>query len=255
MPFKPVSERNAIDAMAFKLIFSQPVGEAVFKAIEENSSILMDELPSMEVKRDITFRMEAKNTVTENVSGFVFYQPLEDGSHEKSLEIAAEHIVFRCRKYDSWTSQWAFAKKKISLLAPLIPDFNLISSVGLEYTDVFTSHVDPSLDDINSLLKRDSRYLPLNCIQKGFWHVNQGFYEEGSLVNINVRHQRERSKDWTRWAVVINIIHRMNQSPTKLSDMLESCDIDKKMRQMHSFDKVVLSEIITVESAKSIGLI
>lgn len=255
MPFKPVSDRNAIDAMAFKLIFSQPVGEAVFKAIEENLSIFMDELPSMEVKRDITFRMEAKNTVTHNVSGFVFFKSLETGIHEQSLEITGQHIVFSCRKYDSWTSQWTFARKMISLLAPLIPDLNLISSVGLEYTDIFISYVDPSLDDINNLLKRDSKYLTLNCIQKGFWHVNQGFYEDGSLVNINVRHQQEKSKDLIRWAIVINIIHRTGQASTRLSDMLESGVIDEKMRQMHSLDKVILSEIITVESANSIGLL
>ena len=176
---KPISEKHAIDAASFIVVFERPFEANVIESLRGLHELLKIDYPHFNPTNTMEVRVTGSE-VSQQVgisSGCLLQNFRFDGRPSWTLRVEGNAIVVSCMEYDRWkdASNKALAHIKATL-ALVNNDTNAVVGVILQVVDRFvTANSDDY--DIEQVFNIQSRYLTKQAFEAGkFWHIYQGWF-------------------------------------------------------------------------------
>jgi uncharacterized protein (TIGR04255 family) len=248
----------------FACEFALPLDVAVLNAIGELYSRVKERLPQRLLLPGITLRVTPQSTQPQPVqviNGVAFSSYARDGQLERQLAARPPLIAFIEYRYMDWESVWAEARELLEMALDVVGAAS-ISGFGLEYQDRFIAEPDsPTPIDFASVLRRESRYLPIMVFDASdVWHATCGTVEQVAVPcqhslndSVNIGLIRRSDQAPPQLAVEITIQHRrifQQAAPPREARQW----IDTLFNDMHSRNKAIMYDILTPEMRDRIKL-
>lgn len=268
--FEPIHAAHAVEQVVFVLQFEAPLSDEVFANVQECAKQFRTaaDMPIF-MKREgiaISFFPAGQPAIPPQKSGFMLRRMRADGSVEKELRVEPESITFMTSMYTRWDTVWMQARTYFEKLASIYAANSKIVGIGLNYVDKFIWTGEDTASRADDLLRVNSKYLCAQIFEaQDFWHSHTGAFiradaQTKRLLNVNVDHLEEsRTDDMRRVVSVITILTDMlNQpgyTPAEISAENINQFLDRHSKELHSFGKEVLGNIINDAMSKRIALL
>lgn len=268
MPFRPVNERHAITEVAFAVSVSRTVDwddRNRLRAAHSRWSALLPKIkddPGLAVTMLRADSTQPPPQMPPPPLEFERYNP--SGGVDWRLHIAQSNIIVNCLAYSLWNHVWPAVHLILGSVGDVItPPSRRITSLTLQYTNIF-QHIEDSEDyDIETLLRRDCPHLPSTALDHGtLWHSHHGWFThehvpEGTRLlqrmHINgLEDSRGQNVVKMESLLRFDLLNDAVQPP--LTEHTLNDFLDEKFALLHDRSKVVLSEYISPEMADRISL-
>jgi uncharacterized protein (TIGR04255 family) len=183
MPFRPLSDRHAIQEVVFVLHFSRRFSFEEMETFAKAHDRWQGELPKL--SRDAVTLMVARGPAPPEVPsrGTTFESFKQDGTPAWRMKASDNWLAVNCLAYSRWADIWVQARSLLQRGAEVIAaEVNPVTGLTLQYIDVFVWEGDVADYDLGELLRRDSEFIPPSIWGKGtFWHLHQGWFRYEGL--------------------------------------------------------------------------
>ena len=266
----PIREKNAIDEIAFVVLFEKDLNDEALSGLKELATGLSAELPILEATNLVQVQVNPNNLsqpmTREN--GFICSKKSSINSErmEWSFRVDSNRLIVACSEYTRWDDV-SMKAKKILLSAVKKCDLaiNPVVEVVCQCTDKFVLNESFGKYTIDEVFNKDSGYLTQHVVSKELdaWHIHQGWYwKAGSVnalnnLNINTRIQGNQSHE----TVISHLIKFRKNDDSAVTDADLFCGRDDKggyledvMDHAHKMNKEVLLNLLSEDMTKTIGL-
>ena len=258
--FEPCNENHAITEVVFAVVGLQgftPDDRSNVKAAHSKWKPL---LPSLQEEAFIA--VAAPDVALPQPPfaqlGFARFQP--DGEVEWQLRLTQNALVVNCRSYTRWNDVWAVVRDLFANVASVMSSREQkISSVTLEYVDVFRSVGDGSCDAKDLLQENDA--VPPSIFARGpVWHLHQGWFVDTQEPVSGRILQRMHIDTMIEGGVPKARFHTSHRFDMRDAPDLQSVFakkdtlVDDLFGCLHQSSKALLADFLTVEMAKRINL-
>ncbi len=265
--FSPLHEAHAIEQVAFVIQMDGFLTIDEFNSVRTASEHFKDELPGFEEAQPILFIGQQTNPNGAPLARTNIFRRKfsSDGAIELELGIQPNGLTFRTTRYTRWNDVWQAASKKLEALYPLCSVGRRPAAIALNYVDKFVSGGLPTNAKVDQLLKVGGKYVANHVISANdLWHSHTGIFLQPKphvkrLLNINLDCLEENASSGPRRAVAIttSLTDMLNQPGYKEVPHTRDGDwpyICETIQELHSVNKVVISEILSEEMSKRIAL-
>jgi uncharacterized protein (TIGR04255 family) len=263
----PINEAHAIQSVVFALEWQGQLSDHALTEIEKLSSKLKTHFPNSAVQKMRTIKLDAtpdsvslnQQFEEEQVHGVTFQRIGKFGRVESQLNVARSNCIVLLHTYERWKPTLEAIMRYFKIVLPVILKEKSISTIALQYEDIFTWKDDASKLNLREVFKDNSPYLAPNIFeQQGLWHCHHGYIIEsladvhGKCVdNINVslvdnQNDREIRISTTHKVTLISPLRMANK------DYLQS--IENVQNKLHDHNKEILSKLLTNEVCAKIKL-
>ncbi len=263
----PINESHAIQSVVFALEWQGQLSDHALTDIEGLAPKLKPYFPVNAIQKMRTIRLKAASDTAfqdqqfgeEQVHGVTFQRIGKFGTVESQFNVTRSNCIFLLSKYERWKQTLEVVIRNFKIILPVILKEKSISTISLQYEDLFTWKDDASNLNLREVFNDRSPYLTPNVFeQKGLWHSHHGYIIETladvdgkCLDNINVSmvdNQNDRE-------IRISTTHQFTlNSPLRMAtkDYLQS--IEKVQGILHAHNKEILSKLLTSEVCSKIKL-
>jgi uncharacterized protein (TIGR04255 family) len=265
--FTPLHEAHAIEQVAFVIQMDGLLTLDEFNSVRTDSEQFKDKLPGFEEAQPILFLGQpiGPNNTPLARNNIFRRKYATDGSIELELGIQPNGLTFRTTRYTRWSDVWQSASDLLDKLYPIYSNGRRPMLIALNYVDKFVSSGPSNNNNAYQLLKNGSKYVAGHVLNANdLWHSHTGiFLQENTytkrLLNINLDCLDENASSGPRRSVAIatSLTDMLNQPGYK--ELPHSRDRDwpficETIRNLHNFNKTVISEILSEEMCKRIAL-
>lgn len=259
--FTPINAAHAIVEAGWLIAFSSPLTIDEIALMKAAAFVLKDDLPKIDEIKKFEAIVDAQNpgspTMKQEDGGFEMQRIRPDGAIDWALRVANDTISVHCFDYTRWNDFQEKAFRFFSVLCqPINASSNTPVLTALRYTDRFICEDDANYN-AESLLKRNSGYLPENIFQAGsLWHSHSGWFEQKSFLNqLNIESGYVHLSGHQKTTVTLqhNIVFRSTDSDKNLFPT-EGTDLKPVAEKMHIMNKQVLAQLLVPSLVKQINL-
>lgn len=289
MPFRPLNDSHALQEVAFALILGRSLDRAEIEAVTSAHNRWQKELPKIApiFEQQVTFAGLETQSALANLPGLpippglqlpsmagsvalkgvVFDAIKRDGSLDWRLRADGEMLGVNCLSYTRWHDVWANARNLLSQACSIVMKPNLpVAGAALQCIDVFLWEGDSAEYRADQLFRMDADYFPRSIRDHGpLWHMHQGWFRhEGlpfagrRLEKIHIDAVEGTFGGAKGYSVKIDITLRYDlETPLNSYAALfegERAFIDIVFNDMHEQNKRFVSEILTEDVQRRIGL-
>lgn len=178
----------------------------------------------------------------------------------RSINFSPDQVLFAVNEYPGW----ATVKKDLDsytreVINTVGGKSRALTSIGLQYTDVFQWKGDPQTLAIDEIFRRDTPYLtPTVLNAKSYWHCNQGLFTESKLPNtrllLNVNVQRVQAGGMDALSIIT--AHKLVYTSPSWSSAEEKIELVASVFEtFHGDNKILLKSLLTDAVCEKIKLI
>lgn len=256
---KPISEKHAIDAASFIVVFERPFEAGVIDSLRGLHELLKTEYPNFTPTNTMEVRVvgEVSQQVGITASGCLLQNFRPDGRPSWTLRVDGNAIVVSCMEYERWkdVSDKALAHIKATL-ALINNETNAVVSLVLQVVDRFVTAHDDGYN-IEQVFNNQSRYLTKQALEAGkFWHVYQGWFDSkpelgGQLLNV-----LNLSTAESPTGIITTIDHaaHLQLQPLKAVHELDDIFTPRVFGALHESNKSVVKNLLNNEQREAIKL-
>ena len=260
--FVPHAGDHAIQNVAFGVEWEGVLPPEAFAGIEQ--ALRASQIKDLGEKKEINsvkveFGPEGSRAAQE-LGGYVF--EWRAGSVvTRTFHVGQNQLIVANHSYTRWDQVWADAKRFLAVALPVLERFKKITSLGLQYVDVFVWKGNPDQFPTQEIFRRECSVLPRSTLNNtDLWHVHQGaFSHKDSPVpckqldafNVDVLD----AEGFRRLQIVSahRSIFKAAQSPTYLAEN-DAANSLAVMTALHAANKKFLSELLSDKVCNSIKL-
>ncbi|MCC6482375.1 MAG: TIGR04255 family protein [Sphingomonadaceae bacterium] len=269
--WKPVNGSHAIQMAYAAVSFSQPVTSVIWKRILATSrdvafnAGLTLEVPVQSLMFQIGGPPGQKPPPPSPFtnSGVEFHRQEIPGMVNEKLVLAENQIRFETYAYTRWAGFSAAVEALFEAVLPIYFEAVNLSSIALEYTDVFVWSEEGAAD-CSEILNLESPFIAFGAAQRsGLWHSHTGWFDfetlgQRILANADVTVADAATPEGTRR--VINIrTHESSQFLASGDGSLIDLDVGQKsivpiLNKHHDTLKIRLHDMLTESGRDLISL-
>lgn len=171
----PVGKTNAIEAAAFIVGFTQPLGEGYLRGFEAATESLESELPGKQETKAVSegtsqeVLLESTRFITDAKGGMLW-----------RLHASGNSITVHCTEYTTFNEVWAKVNRLLNTALQPLDSALEVLEVGLQIVDKFHYPAGMSAESYNcvEVFREGSEFLTAKALKSGpLWHVFQGWFE------------------------------------------------------------------------------
>ena len=269
---EPISTANAIDEIAFVVLFKENFDRSTIEKIKELHSSLSAELTHIEPIKVMQVKVDSaageSSTAFSQLSGYKLFKPsiTKQGRFDWSLIVEGNNIVVGCSAYSRWNEVWPKARGFLEQAVTRIHGSgNAVVEIGFQCVDRFKTDIRSEADyHVDQIFNSDSSFLTRAVFEKNqvAWHVHQGWFVESAdslrtgLVNLNISTNLADMHITT-----INHVVKTKRTDGALVDTgelfnsdLSNSYIDLVINRAHSLNKEILLNLLNEDMLQKIGL-
>lgn len=270
---KPIRGRNAIDEIAFVILFQNSFDDqSIIKLIGLREK-LSPRLPECDLVKMMEVKVEGDNLgfPTSKVGGVVYSKKIDGGTRlEWSLRASANQLVVTCSEYTNWREVLQKAKSFLcQAVERLDLDVNPIVGIVFQCVDKFRCQDAPAEYSISEVFDKESRYLNRHvCENPGSWHIHQGWFEPlesdqaRGLNNLNLNVVIGQNNEPLHETVISHLVTvTQGDASSAVTDMAmffgedgELGYFDQVLSDSYKLNKCVITDLLTAEMLITIGL-
>ena len=271
MPFKPLFGAHAIAEVIFVLQISPAITADVRANLKRGHEKWSALLPSVVEPTTLEFSVTkpGENPPPPRIPPLQFVRHRSNGDVEWRLHVQDGDIVINCLVYTRWRHIWGQARGLLTEVAMILPGDTTISSVSLQYTNVFFWSGATKDYDVRELLNADGSRVPAAVLDRGpYWHLHQGWFSppdgpDGLYTKrvLDRMHIDAIDDPDGRYTVKLENLHRLDfneHSPLGFRNAIttprESAAIDSRFEFLHDRTKESLGDYLTADLQGSINL-
>lgn len=192
------------------------------------------------------------------LGGIVFARPAGVGEITRSVTISRQNCMIVVPDYTRWDKVFADVEAYLKVALDEVAPSRPLSTIGLQYNDVFQWKDDPSDLNLKEVFADDAFIPPNVFAQTGLWHLHHGYMEQHSspvahsrLTNINVDMLDPAGE---------RIIQIIGSHRATLRDPLWQSHLKNKQimldvfSSLHSANKQMLGKLLTKQICEKIRL-
>ncbi len=266
----PCSGAHAVQSAAFALEWANPLQlDALTKTFSEyhqSGSELRKQLPSPpQEQKQLSLRIDQAPGITVpptvassgELIGYLFSKPLDAVSPARLLQINRNTYLHVIHDYTRWNPVLSDVTRLIESLANTLVS-SPITSIGLQYTDVFHWRDDPENLIYSEILNRDSGLFASHIVDsKCLWHSHHGYMEkvteppDGNLLNnVNI----DIIENGGQRSIAILTSHRLQLARPIYNPQELSTSSKAAYELLHKKNKELLLKLLQPEVRKKIKL-
>jgi len=262
MTFVPAGGRHAVVEAVFGVRLDSPPTKDEFDTIIALHQELKEELPKVSRPEGVFVFLGNKPTSEPPFGAHVSFESFQkDGSHEWRVRVEDNAILVNCLVYTRWKEVADTSLGYIRKISGLLSQGSRsIDHVFLQYLDRFNWTGNIAEYDLSALLAKNHKYVGDFAFDVGpLWHSHQGWFEYKDLpsngralnrTNITAKVEKEVAN-----VLIDHYIQFEPETDLSLDAAAKDGDmIDAVFEALHRQNKLVLSELLTVEMAKQIQL-
>jgi len=264
----PCSGAHAVQSAVFAIEWANPLPQDVLSQIRvayDKSQELKRQFPATpQEQRSLSFLIDQAAgvaspqpvTSTGECIGYKFTK--HNGiSASRTLQVTKDSCLYVVQDYTRWqsvVSQVLFAYSEISEFLVESP----ITSLGLQYTDVFHWRADPANLNLAEVFDAESGLVPTSALErKGLWHSHHGYLEDRSdpakhsvLENLNV----DIVDNGGQRSLAIITSHQARLAYPLYSKEELSSSLQSFYNSLHDQNKILLGKLLTSAVKSKINL-
>jgi uncharacterized protein (TIGR04255 family) len=258
----PINSANAVDAVAFVIIFDRNFTEQEEKKFLELQKTLADDL--QQFSQDIVIETQLENGKAvkhESKNSGIKLQSIQpNGKVGWGLHIFANQISIFCGSYDRWEKVWAKVDKYLKCSVKLLELNSInVTAIALQYVDRFTENASDEYE-LTNVFNNKTQYLTSNTKNAGkLWHVHQGWFENISdkekilhVLNLGATENSEKILTTIDHSLQFQFVDKPHIAKNFFGSKKE---YQKAFDLMHQKNKDVLKELLNHEQCQEIGLV
>lgn len=259
----PINLTNAIDAVAFVIVFDRTFTEKEENKLLKLQEDLKKDLPLFSQDVLIGTKIENEIIVTQDVkkSGIKLQKIEPNGKIGWSLHILGNQIIITCKSYDRWDKVWTKVEKYLNNTVKLLELKDLsVSAVVLQYIDRFTESASGKYK-LENVFSKETEYLTQHTKNVGkLWHVHQGWFETGVSAKEKVLHVLNLGTTEHLKKILTTIDHALQlqfiEKPKNAKEFFDSKKEYKKVfDSLHRKNKDIIKSLLNNSLRKAIGLV
>lgn len=264
----PFSGQHAIESAAFALEFSSDLDVGEVGALRTAAAQLLSDFPVIAEKQVATlnFQVAPGGAATSSSSGVeaggftlgrTSFNPTEP--QVRFIDVSRNGIVVVVRDYTRWDKFKADVDRYLSILLAPVDGQKAVSSLGLQFNDIFLWKADPQDLKIDEIFSRNNPFIASNSFSSSMlWHSHHGYLisntepvQHKQLDNINV--SRAASNELHQIQVLTS--HRVTlDKPLFKSWSAHKATFFEFQEKLHSQNKLILSQLLTPAVQSKINL-
>lgn len=254
----PFAGNNAIQNVVFALEWADQLQTSELHAIralhdDPKNTAFRKALPQVQEARMVTINVggdlsgqPVKSNAAE-LGGVNFSRPSQLGAVSRALNVSRGNCLGVVTEYTRWAQIWPEVRDWLLLITPIIQSKRAVTTIGLQYTDVFQWKADPASLVVSEVLSTDSKYLAKNIFQaKSIWHSHHGYVEKCTtpvpsdlLENVNVNMLENNGQK----SIQIVTSHRATLATPVWGDMRSL--LEDFMTDLHVKNKAIMKNLLT----------
>lgn len=196
--YLPFAGRNAIAEMSIGIQLVAPFDQRIGEALSSiRNAFTKDEFPKLDPVQ--VFSLSIANVGSPllpvgggppGVTGFSLTKSREDGSVSRAVRAINNMLSIHFVDYTSWAEikpqAMGYIRRCLDTLG--VFDRNQVTGIILRYIDQFTFDGTPDEANAGLLFRRDSRFVTLRVLDRGYqWQSNSGWFEplQGPISTLN----------------------------------------------------------------------
>ena len=184
MPFEPYHERHAIAEVTFALTSDTALTHEERRKVKAAHGKWREVLPQVTEDTVLTVAMGLEGTPPppQPVAPLSFERYRPDGGLGWRLRFDGPATVINCGTYTRWVQIWEEARRLFEeALGVLDGSGRSVTSLTLQYTDVFFWRGELERYDARLLLSEQSKHVPIGIFDHGpIWHLHQGWFHQAT---------------------------------------------------------------------------
>jgi len=265
LAFEPKSGKHAVAELAIGIYYNSTLnGQAIEKAKArraEYKEFLPVESPVAGFQ--VNMSSGAPNVSQIIQEGFLWQRMKSDGTVGWQISVQEDRVVVNCLEYTNWDQVWAkMSRWLLDMHQQIIAGGHTATAFSLQFIDQFSRKQPVTRHILRELFSTESKFLPRRFFENSeLWHVHQGWFEEapaplkGKKLNvINLGANRIGPHN----TVTLDHLMRVNlaaDSPPLLTTEIEGSALETALGALHNENKHTVSDILSPEAAKAIGLV
>lgn len=268
----PIRGKNAIDQIAFVIVFKKPLVDRDLLELLGLRDDLSQELPDFKKIDVVQMAMDPSNPrlPVSKLGGMSYGKKSikNESRFEWSLRIENNNIIVACSEYTKWLDVWVKAKEYLNLaLEKCDVSGNPVVELVFQCMDKFINSEHPDNYTIEDVFDINSDYLTKHVALHSpkAWHINQGWFQElldGQIQSLNNLNLNAQIIDAQPHETIISHVIKMKKVDTPEIDnvgILNGGDssvgyLENAMKAAHILNKSVLLDLLHADMAKTIGL-
>lgn len=263
----PFAGTHAVQSAIFVVEWTEPLKAEIIQGFSKLSAKYKNQgLPHVQHQQQFEFKIDTlpgnagqRATQAGIPAAIVFVQSDTQEQVVRSVTLSKTSCMVVIPDYTRWNDVYADVFKYLSIALEELKGVRAISTVSLQYTDVFSWKDDPDSLNLRDVFS-DNNYIPATIFERrGLWHVHQG-----SLENIAepVSHRRLENVNVdmldTAGERVIQIVgaHRaMLSTPLWQAHLKNKDTLTGIFESLHAANKRVLTRLLTPAVCEKIKLV
>ncbi|RZF24626.1 TIGR04255 family protein [Paraburkholderia sp. UYCP14C] len=272
----PFAGDHAVQSVAFVLEWATPLETTTLKALRQLASRFQSSFPVVQEQQQITVNVgeapkkaskyhkpKAPATPAAQLGGIQFLHTSDHvpGTFTRMIQVQRESCIVALNEYSRWDTVWPRVQGWLEIVLPLVLSGRALTSLTLQYQDLFLWRDDPARLDLREIFRAGSAYLPPNCYGlTSAWHSHHGFVETmngewpGNLlnnINVNVgdlNQHRQIGTMLTHKATFGTPVWSQERAMAALRDVMPMLHRQNKSALQAVFSAAVLAKIgLTVQ--------
>ncbi|HZZ05900.1 TIGR04255 family protein [Paraburkholderia sp.] len=271
----PFAGDHAVQSVAFVLEWATPLDTATLKAVRQLAPRFQSSFPVVQEQQQITVNVEAPKKTSKfhkpkppvapvapaaQLGGIQFIHTGSQvpGSFTRMIQVQRGSCLVALNEYSRWDTVWPRVQGWLEIVLPLVLSGRALTTLTLQYQDLFYWRDDPSHLDLREVFQAESPYLPPNCYgQRSAWHSHHGYIEEmggewpGHLlnnVNVNVGDLNNQRQ------IATMLTHKVTFGTPVWSQERAVAALGAVMPMLHRTNKQTLQSVFSDAVRGKIGL-
>jgi uncharacterized protein (TIGR04255 family) len=272
LSFSPINGAHAITEMVVYIQFTPEFSPATIQRLVSLETELVAYFPkAIRIQQqNVEFKAEGskpKSNISEKLVGIELQDIDDSGNINWMLRTTENSLSIHCLNYSVWEEVY---KKIITYLLSAFHHLegsgNFIAHVGLMFIDRFICEVPPEEACLSELFNENTDWVFNGAFkaENKLWHSHVGWYEE--LKNYQCLNQLKTSASYAdikgEKKLIVTVDHNaIITSETNGKNFISYSAIDEDnlviketIKELHSMNKKVLRELLTVKMSSRINL-
>lgn len=272
--FLPITDRHAIQTVAFVVELSSPVSPRQVEEIIKLHDSIKDQLPVIQRQKSFNVSVgfggnPVQQVGQEQLSGVTFDRVDLNKRREYALSIINHLIIVNVDAYARWEEACGIAFPLFDKIISALNASHSVVAFTLEYIDLFvpadvTGRKKKGLT-ISKMFNNKASFVPQNIFNtKGYWHSYHGYFVKQAgdiafdmLNNINVTFGYDIIRKHNLVTIACNhrsIIQQGNVNVASNNTNGSYACRDACFTAMHEENKTIIKDLLSKGLCKQIGL-
>jgi uncharacterized protein (TIGR04255 family) len=272
--FEPINSDHAVEAVTFSLALDRPLSPKAVASARSNHARWRSDLPAISVPQSFVVKVEdgVPRTQSKVADGIEFLYLRPDGSPAWVLRFIGNELTVECSRYTRWQQVWGFARRHLEMACDVIAVDNRqyrVRACIFSVLDRFRATNDAY--DLKQLFKASSLIHHAAFSHGSLWHGHYGWFDQRpnarvlNTLNLDARREPFGSPELrtVEQGLCVLISHSQQSlltnplvvTPADAEGSKAFWDVvGEEMEEMHSHNKLILTELLTDEMVERIGL-